>query len=49
MKKETLQNLFHQFFPEWDESLSESRKELGFSFSLSAQERWDWFADGRHT
>ena len=25
----------------------ESREELGFSFSLSAQERWDWFADRR--
>ena len=49
MKKETLQNLLHGFFPEWDESVLENREELGFSFSLSVQERWDWFADGRHT
>ncbi len=49
MKKETLQNLLHGFIPFREESMSESREELGFSFSLSVQERGDWFADDRHT
>jgi len=49
MKKETLQNLLHGLFPGWDESVLENREELGFSFSFSVQERWDWFADDRHS
>jgi hypothetical protein len=49
MRKETLQNLLHQFFPEWDESVLKNRKELGFSFDLDERQCWDWFASGNHT
>jgi len=48
VKKETLQNLFHRFFPEWEASILESRENLGFSFNLVQQEHWDWFASGKH-
>ena len=47
MRKETLQNLLHQFYPEWDESIFKSREKLGFSFTLSGLDRWDWFASGK--
>ena len=48
MKKETLQNLLHRYFPEWDESVAEARSKLGFSIAFSPEERWDWFATGKH-
>jgi len=48
VRKETLQNLLHRFSPEWDASVVESRDKLGFSFDLGTQERWDWFACGKH-
>ena len=48
MKKETLQNLLHQFFPKWDESIIKGRKELSFSFDLDGRQCWDWFVSGKH-
>lgn len=48
MKRETLKSLLHRFYPEWDESVLEVRKKLGFSFAFSDKERWDWFATGKH-
>jgi hypothetical protein len=48
MKKETLQNLLHRFFPKWDESILKNSQELGFSFDLDGRQCWDWFASGKH-
>ncbi len=48
MKRETMQVLLHCYYPEWDASMSRARTELGFSFSLSPEECWDWFATGKH-
>ena len=48
MKKETLQNLLHNYFPDWDNSVKEPGKNLGFSFGFNIQQRWDWFATGKH-
>ena len=48
MNRQTIQNLLHRYFPEWDASVLRVRTELGFSFSLSPRECWDWFATGKH-
>lgn len=48
MRRETQQNLLHRFLPEWDASILKARKQLGFSFDLGEQRRWEWFAEGKH-
>lgn len=49
MKKETLQNLLHTYFPDWDMSINQARNKLGFSFNFNGQQKWKWFVTGRHT
>jgi hypothetical protein len=48
MKRDTLQNLLHNYYPDWDASVLKARAEMGFSFSLSPKECWDWFVAGKH-
>lgn len=49
MRRETIQNLLHKYYPEWDASVLRARIELGFSFSLSPEQCWDWFVGSKHT
>ncbi len=48
MKKETLQNLLHTYFPDWDNSICQGREKLGFSFSLNTLQRRGWFVSNKH-
>ena len=48
MKGETIQNIIHTSGLPWDESVVRARGKLGFSFSMTPEERWDWFVEGKH-